>query len=102
MQGFRKGLLGIGLTSPLFLLLLVFPSSLKLFPQVVVAVVQPERGRRNSPGLLLHPLLLPLEVGQSVAQAADKGGSLLVRERGGSIIRGGEFLLLEVGGSLVR
>ena len=66
MQGFpiRKGLLGIGLTSPLLTKGKWLPSSLKLFPQVVVGVVKPERGRRNSPALLFP--LLPLEVGQSV------------------------------------
>lgn len=89
MQGFPSW---IDLPSSSLLLLAkatCLPSPLKLFPQVGVdCTVQPERGRRNLVFLLL------LEVGQAVAEAADEGGSLLVREGGASLKGGGQQLLL--------
>ena len=91
MQGFPSW---IDLPSSSLLLVLLakatcLPSALKLFPQVGVdCTVQPERGRRNLVFLLL------LEVGQAVAEAADEGGSLLVREGGASLKGGGQQLLL--------
>ena len=91
MQGFPSW---IDLPSSSLVLVLLakatcLPSALKLFPQVGVdCTVQPERGRRNLVFLLL------LEVGEAVAEAADEGGSLLVREGGASLKGGGQQLLL--------
>ena len=89
MQGLpsRKGLP----CSPLLLLpkAKCLPSSVQLLPEVGVhRTVQSERG-----GWSLMFLFL-LEVGQSVAEAADEGGSLLVGEGGGSLKGGGHLLLL--------
>ena len=70
-------------------------TSLELFPQVCV---QPEGRRRNSPA---SAFLLLLEVGQTVAEAADKGRSLLVGEGGVPLIGGGEGGQLQVLAPLV-
>ena len=70
-------------------------TSLELFPQVCV---QPEGRRRNSPA---SAFLLLLEVGQTVAEAADKGRSLLVGEGGVPLIGGGEGGELQVLAPLV-
>ena len=88
MQGFPSWI-ALPSSSLLLAKATCLPSPLKLFPQVGVdCTVQPERGRRNLVFLLL------LEVGQAVAEAADEGGSLLVREGGASLKGGGQQLLL--------